>query len=307
MNLSIVSTLYGSEDTVADFVARAREAAREHGGSYEIILVNDGSPDDSVARALAMTEDINDLVIVDLSRNFGHHRALLTGIKQARGERIFVIDSDLEEDPDWLTRFSAKMTESGADMVSGVQKTRKGGWFERVSGEAFYRLYERLIALKTPRNPVTARILSRRFADALEAFDERALFLPGLFAYAGFDHVTLPVDKASKGSTTYSVRRRGSLAVDAITSFSSAPMRYVFYLGASVFALSMLASLLVVLLWIFFQRAPSGWTSLIVSIWMLGGLILSAVGVTGLYVGRIFDEVKRRPSVIIRAIHDSTR
>lgn len=307
MNLSIVSTLYGSEDTVAEFVDRARAAARDHGGSYEIILVNDGSPDASLARALSLADTARDLVIVDLSRNFGHHRALLTGLKQARGERIFLIDSDLEEDPGWLTRMSATMTETGADMVSGVQEIRKGGWFERISGEAFYRLHERLIVLKTPRNPVTARLLSRRFADALDGFDERALFLPGLFAYAGFDHVTLPVEKGSKGSTTYSLRRRGSLAVDAITSFSSAPMRYVFYLGVGVFALSVLVSLLVVILWVAFHQAPSGWTSLIVSVWMLGGLILSAVGVTGLYVGRIFDEVKRRPSVIIRDIHDFTR
>lgn len=307
MNLSIVSTLYGSEDTVRDFVARAREAARELGGSYEIILVNDGSPDRSLEIATELLEDADDLVIVDLSRNFGHHRALLTGLKQARGDRIFLIDSDLEEDPAWLTRFSAEMTGSGADMVSGVQTSRKGGWFERITGDVFYRIFERLIALKMPRNPVTARILSRRFVDALDPFDERALFLPGLFAYAGFAHVTLPVEKASKGTTQYSLRRRGSLAVDAITSFSSAPMRYVFYAGVAVFGLSLLASLLVVLLWIFFQRAPNGWTSLIVSVWMLGGLILSAVGVTGLYVGRIFDEVKRRPSVIVRTIHDSTR
>lgn len=305
MKLSIVSTLYNSEATIVEFVEQARSAAHSLGGAYEIILVNDGSTDNAFSLARDLVETSNDIVLIDLSRNFGHHRALLTGLKHAKGDYVFLLDSDLEEEPAWLIPLHAKLIETDADMASGVQEVRRGNILDRMMGAGFYRIFERLIALETPHNPVTARVMTRRFVDVLDQYDEQAVFVLGLLSYTGFKQVTLPVTKRVKGSTSYSARRRGSLAVDAITSFSSAPLRYTFYLGLTIFSLAILASLSVTVTWVIFKEVPSGWTSLIISIWVMGGLMLSAIGLVGLYLGRVFDEVKQRPRVIIRSISRS--
>jgi len=305
MKLSIVSTLYKSESTIVEFVERARSVAQSFGGAYEIILVNDGSPDNSLHLARELVDVSNDIVVIDLSRNFGHHRALLTGLRHAKGDYVFLLDSDLEEDPAWLIPLYSSLIETEADMASGVQDVRRGNFFDRMKGAGFYRLFEQFIAIETPHNPVTARIMTRRFVDVLDQYDERAVFILGLCSYTGYKQVTVPITKTFKGSTSYSARRRGSLAIDAITSFTSAPLRYTFYLGLTIFSLAIVASLSVTITWVTFKEVPSGWTSLIISIWILGGLMLSAIGLVGLYIGRIFDEVKQRPRVIIRSIFRS--
>lgn len=307
MKLSIVSTLYGSASFVEDFIDRVRRAALSFGESYEIVLVNDGSPDQSLEIALALAETSDDLVIVDLSRNFGHHHALLSGLSYARGDIIFLIDSDLEEDPAWLEPLHKKMLEDQADMVCAVQSKRKGGLLEKVSGKLFYRLFSIFSKVDIPQNAMTARLFTRQLADALSQYNERIIFLPGLFALTGFKQTTLPLTKAHKGSTTYSLRRRISLAADGISAFSSAPLRYIFYTGTLISVLATLLSGAMVLNWLFFSVPPSGWTSVFISIWLLGGFTLLSLGVLGLYVARIFEEVKARPNVIVKSVHDFTR
>jgi putative glycosyltransferase len=303
MDISIVATLYCSEGTVREFVKRCRAAAADLTQSYEIVLVNDGSPDNSLDIAVELAAKYKELRVVDLSRNFGHHRAMLAGLEQAQGEKVFLIDSDLEEAPEWLAEFSARQAETNADIVIGVQKARKGGWFERLSGSFFYKVYGRLIRLDLPRNATTARLMNRAVIDALSAYHEKTVFMHGIVAHAGFRQNLIPVTKSSNGETTYNLRRKLSLALDAITSFSSAPLRYVFYSGLAILGMSFLVTGIAIIGWLFYERAPNGWTSLIISIWMLGGLMLSAIGIVGLYLGRIFDEIKERPRVIIRDIH----
>ena len=139
MKLSIVATLYQSAPFIHDFVERASKAAKELvADDYEIILVNDGSPDDSLEIAVKLTKEKKPhLIVVDLSRNFGHHKAMMTGLAHATGEQIFLIDSDLEEEPEWLIEFAQAMMSDSSDVVYGVQQTRKGRWFERWTGELF--------------------------------------------------------------------------------------------------------------------------------------------------------------------------
>jgi putative glycosyltransferase len=303
MKLSIVSSMYNAESYISEFVTRVRAAAIDVSADYEIILVNDGSTDHSLPIARELGRLKNDLVVVDLTRNFGQHRALLEGMKLSDGERVFLIDSDLEEDPAWLTKFDSLMNETGADMVSGVQAARRGRGVDRVVGEAFYSSLNRLTKFKIPKNPVTARLLTRQFCDAVARFGEQAIFLPGIFSYAGFEHVTTSVSKTRIRPSGYSTRQKITLAINAITSFSSAPLRYIFYLGFLLFGASLLASCVFVLAWYFFSEAPTGWTSLIISVWALGGLIMMALGVIAMYVGRIFDEVKGRPVTLVRAVY----
>ena len=187
MKLSIVATLYQSAPHIHEFHQRASAVAQELAGDdYEIVLVNDGSPDNSLDLAVQLAEDDRHLVVVDLSRNFGHHKAMLTGLSHAKGDQVFLIDSDLEEEPEWLLEFERQLERDSCDVVYGVQSKRKGGWFERISGWLFYKIFNVLTDTKVPANMVTARLMTRRYLDALLLHGERALSIGGLYVITGF-------------------------------------------------------------------------------------------------------------------------
>ena len=307
MDLSVVTTLYRSADHVAEFCRRAAAAAQGVAPDFEIILVNDGSPDDSLARALDVAREDSHVVVVDLSRNFGHHRAMMTGLAYARGARVFLIDSDLEEDPAWLAPFWERMRDGSCDAVYGVQSRRKGGWTERFSGWLFYRCFNVLSKTPIPPSATTARLMSRRYVGALLQHRERELFLPGLWELTGFAQAAMPVLKGSRGSTTYSWMRRLSLAVNALTSFSDQPLIYIFYTGAVICGLASVFILRLIHLKLFHGVPILGWPSLIVSIWFLGGLTIFFIGVLGIYLSKLFTEIKQRPYSIVRDVYPPER
>lgn len=304
MRLSIVATVYQSAPFINEFYARASAAARELvSEDYEIVLVNDGSPDNSLDLAVELSDRDAHVVVIDLSRNFGHHKAIMTGLAYARGERIFLIDADLEEDPAYLASFAQQMDRVACDVVYGVQDTRKGGWFERWSGALFYSAFDRLANIKHPRNPVTMRLMTRRYVDALRQFTEHELVLSCLWVIAGFEQREQTIKKGKRPGTSYSLRRKISLAVNAITSFSAAPLKLIFYTGCAIFFCSLAYSLRIAYQRVFAQQTVEGWTSLMVSVWMLSGLIILFLGVIGIYLSKIFMETKRRPTTIIRKIY----
>jgi putative glycosyltransferase len=301
MQLSIVATLYNSERYVKELCGRASQvAAQLVGDDYEIVLVNDGSPDNSVNEALTLSETDGHIVVVDLSRNFGHHKAIMTGLSQAVGDRVFLLDSDLEEEPEWLLLFAEKM--DGYDVVYGVQDSRKGGRFERWSGRWFYWTFRLLTGLALPENVVTARLMSRRYVDALLRHDEREVFLAGLWHITGFDQRPITIRKHSKSTTTYTLRRKLSVLVNSVTSFSNAPLVGIFYIGVAISALAAFYTVYLIIYWMF-VATPSGWTSVMASIWLLGGMIISFIGVVGVYLSKIYSETKRRPYTIVRGVH----
>ncbi len=304
MKLSVVATLYQSAPYVAAFHERASKAATALAGDdFEIVLVNDGSPDDSLQRAIALTEHDPRVVVVDLSRNFGHHRAMMTGLAQCRGEQIFLIDSDLEEQPEWLLSFDEQKKRDGCDVVYGVQERRKGNWFERWSGNWFYRVFNTLTGLKLVENAVTARLMSRRYVDALLRHEEREIFLMGLWHITGFDQRSQMIVKQSSSESTYTLRRKMSVLVNGITSFSNAPLVSIFYVGLSILLFALAYTAYLVVNWLFLAKPLSGWTSVMASIWLLGGMIISFIGMIGIYLSKIFLETKQRPYTIIRQIY----
>jgi putative glycosyltransferase len=304
MKLSFVATLYMSAPYIAEFHERASAAARQHAqDDYEIILVNDGSPDNSLDLAVELTRTDPRVTVVDLSRNFGHHKAMLAGLTHARGERVFLIDSDLEESPEWLESFAATMAEESADVVYGVQDTRKGGWVERWSGEIYYSVFNYLANIDHPRNIVTARLMSRRYVDALLQFREREMVISCLWVITGFKQCARTVTKHARGATTYSLARKLSHATNSITSFSEMPLRLIFNVGLLIFAGSLISAAYLVVLRLTMEAPMDGWTSLMVSVWLLGGMIISFLGLIGIYVSKVFSETKQRPSFIVRAIH----
>lgn len=304
MKLSIVSTLYNSERYIAEFCSRAKAATSTLGISdFEIVLVNDGSPDNSLSVARELCRVDPSLVVVDLSRNFGHHKALMTGLAQARGDLVFLIDSDLEEDPEWMVEFHRQLQRESCEVVYGVQAERKGGLLERISGSVFYLVFKLLAQIDLPRNVVTARLMTRRYVDALLRHDEREVFLAGLWCITGFDQRPATVCKRSTSQSTYTLRRKIALLVNSITSFSNAPLIAVFYFGLAMLILSSCYIGYLVVHWMLLATPPSGWTSLMASTWLIGGLVISSIGVVGIYLSKIYSETKRRPYTIVRQIY----
>lgn len=308
MKLSIVATLYQSASYIEEFHFRASAAARDFAGDdYEIILVNDGSPDNSLQIASDLCNSDDHLSVVDLSRNFGHHRAIMTGLSHTCGDHIFLIDSDLEERPEWLGDFARQLNEDAGDVVFGVQQKRTGSLFERWSGELFYSLFRTLSGLAIPNNIVLARLMTRRYLDALLLHDEREVFLAGLMAITGFKQTTQPVMKLRRVGTTYTLRRRIAQFVNSVTSFSAKPLVAIFALGCGLFLFASFFTLYLIANWLLFARLPEGWTSVIASVWLLGGMIMASIGVIGIYLSKVFLETKQRPYAIVRHIYGRAR
>jgi putative glycosyltransferase len=187
--------------------------------------------------------------------------------------------------------------------VYGVQEQRKGGWFERVSGDLYYRLFNALSSAPSPRNIVTARLVSRRMVEAVLAFPEQMSWMDGLFTLAGFRQEGIAVVKGSKGETTYTLRRKLKMFVDSITDFSELPLHFIFYAGCAISMLSGAYIAYLVVRKLLFGFSVDGWTSVIVSLWFLGGLTILFLGIIGIYLSKVFIETKRRPSTIIRHVH----
>lgn len=304
MKISIVATLYQSSRHIEEFYQRVSAAAHELvGDDYEFILVNDGSPDNSLDLAVQLAKSDGHIVVVDLSRNFGHHKAMMAGLSHANGEKIFLIDSDLEEEPEWLLMFSRRMEQDDCDVVFGVQKKRKGGAFERFSGWLFYKIFNPLTGLVLPKNPVTARLMSRRYLDAFLLHEEREISIGGLFLIAGFEQRPLEIEKHNTSKSTYTFGHKMTVMVDSITSFSSKPLVGIFYIGLIILVLASVNVTYLVLNWMLFSTPLSGWTSVMASIWFLGGMVVLFIGVVGIYLSKIFTETKQRPNIIIRQIY----
>jgi putative glycosyltransferase len=304
MKLSVVTTLYHSAPYIEELYQRLSAAAREMAGDdFEIVFVNDGSPDNSLELAIKLTEQDSHIVVVDLSRNFGHHKAIMTGLAQAQGERVFLIDSDLEEAPEWLASFEQQMHEEDSDMVYGVLAKRNGGWVEKLTGWFFYRIFRLLTGTEQPDNIATARLMTRRYVQALVAHQERELNIGGLWITTGFHQSMQFVDKDWKGSTTYSLKKKFSHLVNAVTSFSSLPLIFIFYAGLMISLSAAIFILYLAALYFFIATPPEGYLSVIASVWMFSGLIILFIGMQGIYISKIFSEVKQRPYTIVRQIY----
>lgn len=304
MHLSIVTTLYYSAPYLLDFYTRICAEAEKITSNYEIIFVNDGSPDNSLDIVLSFYKKDTKVKIIDLSRNFGHHKAIMTGLAHAQGELVFLLDCDLEEEPELLGAFYECINSSKADTVYGVQHLRKGNFFERATGSLFYKLFNLLSNYPVPHSLITARLMSRRYVSALVEHRDREIFLAGLWAITGFKQVPLVVKKHSKGTSTYTLRRRVSIFVNSITSFSNKPLVFIFYLGTSILLLSSVAAADLILRRLFWGALLEGWASLIVSIWLIGGITIFCLGIIGIYLSKVFTETKQRPYTVIREIYE---
>jgi len=296
--------MYKSRPFIEQFVTECLKALDEiECRDFEILLVNDGSPDDSMAYALDRKKDVPQLVLLDLSRNFGHHHAMQAGLHHARGNLIFLIDCDLEVPPLVLPEFYRKQKETGADLVYGYQKLRKGGLFEKISGGVFSKGFNLLSDTKIPENIVTERIMTRRFVNALLQMGDRNLFLGGMMSWTGFEQIGLSVRKKQReGRSTYTPIKRIRLMVNAVSSFSSQPLVWLFNAGVVITLLSFVFFAYLVIRKLLFDDTLLGFTSIMALMTLTLGILTTAMGLVGIYLGKVFNQVQNRPTYIIKDI-----
>jgi glycosyltransferase involved in cell wall biosynthesis len=310
--LSIVVPLYNEAGNVAPLLERIGatvERLRED-FAFEIVLVNDGSTDGTLAAIRSEMQRRPHIVLVNLSRNFGHQLAATAGIEIARGDAIVLMDGDLQDPPELVDAFVRKWRE-GYDVVYAVRRTRPGdSRFKVLTARAFYRIIKRLTKVAIPLDTGDFRLMSRRVVEALRRSPERHRFLRGMVSWVGFNQVAIEYDRDVRhaGTSKYPLPTMIRFAIDGITSFSDIPLRFASYLGFTVSAVAFLYALLIIAFKLFSLKPPAytpGWASTIVAVLFLGGVQLMSLGILGEYLGRVYDEVKGRPLYLISDIERS--
>jgi len=301
-DISVVTSLYYSEEYIKEFYLRTLKVCEENFENFEIIFVNDGSPDNSSELVKTLCINDNRIKLIELSRNFGHHKALLTGLDFASKNLIWLIDVDLEEEPEWLKEFYSTFQKNKVDVVYGVQKKRKGNFFERWSGRLFFAIMDDIFDVSFQKNCTTARLMTKAYKDSLCLHKEQNTVLFGLWKITGYKQIPIYVSKGNRSASTYSLLKKIKLAINSIIDFSAKPLIYIFYLGFCIFLISLLFAIYLVVKFFLFASPVVGWTSVIISIWLFGGLIIGILGLLGIYLSKIFMQTKNRPFTIVKEI-----
>jgi glycosyltransferase involved in cell wall biosynthesis len=303
MLLSVVAPVCNEGEVIDAFHRRVR-AAVEPLGPYELILVDDGSTDNSWDRMLSIAAGDPAVRLVRLSRNFGHQLALTAGLDEAHGDAVVTIDSDLQDPPELIPELVQRWRQ-GYDVVYAVRSKREGERRWRLAGIGlYYRLQRRIAGTKIPEQAGDFRLYSRRAVDSLRRMPERARYLRGMSTWIGFRQIGVAYRREPRlaGETKYPLPKLVRLGLDGILSFSTLPLKFVSLLGFSlvVFCVGVLAWSLYTRL--FTGHHPQGWTSVIAVVLLLGGVQLLSLGIIGQYVARIFDEAKQRPLYLVDEI-----
>lgn len=299
--VSIVIPVFNERDTLPELHRRITESMALTGQPYEILFVNDGSTDGSteVLRTIA-GRDAHTRAL-HLARNFGHQIAISAGIDEARGDSVALMDGDLQDPPELLPEMVSRW-KSGAEVVYMVKRTRKENIAKRVLFHSFYGLMRTMSTIPIPLEAGNFSLLDRKVVDVLRAMPERNRYIAGMRAWAGFRQTGIEFDRdarfAGKPHMTLSLLFR--LAFDGLFSFSNVPLRIAMYVGMTTAVMSFAAGIVVLYIKLFTDHATPGWASPVVSILFIGGLILVTLGIIGEYIGRIYDEVKRRPLYVIQ-------
>jgi len=305
MKISIVVPCFNEEACLVELHQRLSAAARSVAGAdYELVLVNDGSSDGSWPAMRRLAADDAHVVAINLSRNHGHQLALTAGLDLCRGETVLIIDADLQAPPELLSPMLQAMRESGADVVYGVRRSRSGETaFKRATAHGFYRLLSRATEVDIPLDAGDFRLMSRRALDALLAMPEQARFIRGMVAWIGFKQVPFAYDRQTRfaGETKYPLRKMIRFALDALTGFSSAPLKLASHVGFGLSVGSVLLVLYIAYAWLS-GRSIQGWTSLMLIVVILGAIQMFVLALMGEYIGRLYNEAKKRPLYIVEEI-----
>ena len=308
--LSIVVPCYNEEGCLTVLVERLSAAARSGVGTdYEIVLVNDGSRDRSWSMMRELAAEDPRVVAINLSRNHGHQLALTAGLDLCAGDKILIIDADLQDPPELLLVMLQTMHEAEADVVYGVRRSRRGDTvFKRATAHGFYRLLSRATEVDIPLDTGDFRLMTRRALDALLAMPEQARFIRGMVAWIGFKQVPFAYDRDERfaGETKYPLRKMIRFALDALTGFSSAPLKLASLAGMALSVGSLLLMLYILFAFILGVNVP-GWTSLMLVVVVLGAVQMFVLALMGEYIGRLYNEVKHRPLYIVQEVAGEAR
>jgi glycosyltransferase involved in cell wall biosynthesis len=300
-DLSVVLPCYNESKVIAETHRRVTAVCRAAVHSYEILIVNDGSTDGSWAELLRLAKEDPSLVAVNLSRNHGHQLAVSAGLHCCRGDRVLIMDADLQDPPELLPEMLRKMDE-GADVVYAQRRSRPGDApMKRLFCALFYRLLERLADTHIPLDTGDFRLISRRLCDLIVSMPERHRFIRGMVSWAGYQQVAVLYDRDARfaGETKYPLRKLVALAVDGIISSSLKPLAFATFIGLIAASVGLLLLLYALYSWLFVGRTPAGWASLLITVVFMGGLQLVVLGVMGEYLGRIHEQTRGRPMFLI--------
>lgn len=311
--VSIIVPVYNESEAIPLFLERIHQILQNETYCFEIIFINDGSVDSTMDVLKGAHVRDGRIKIIELSRNFGKELAMSAGFKAARGEAVIPMDVDLQDPPEIISEFLRKW-EAGNDVVLGVRKLRaEDSYIKRKSASWFYVIFKWLCNGRMVSNAGDYRLMDRKVVDALNMLPERVRFTKGLYAWLGFTQACVEYNRPArvKGSTTWKLWGLWNFAIDGITSFSTLPLRIWSYLGIGIAICGFLYAIFVFIKTLLFGIDVPGYPSMMVVILVLGGLILTSLGIIGEYLGRIFIEVKCRPLYIIKSSlgfdHDSNK
>lgn len=299
--LSVVIPVYNEEKNLAVLYERLICVLEGANVGFEIVFVDDGSRDESVGRLSQFEASDKRVVLIELARNFGHQVAITAGLDFARGRAIAVMDADLQDPPEVLPEFVAKWRE-GHEVVYAIRERRKEGWLKRTGYATFYRLLRRISNIEIPLDAGDFCVMDRQVVNLLKEMPERSRFIRGIRSWVGFNQVGIPFERHARhaGTSKYTVGRLMLLALDGLISFSYVPLRVITGLGLSVSLVALFLAIFFFVKKLLYGLDPPGYASLIVSIFFLAGIQFITLGVIGEYVGRIFEEAKRRPLYVLR-------
>jgi len=304
--VSIVIPCHNEEQVLPKLRERLEQLwAEEEEVNWECVLVDDGSTDATLEHMLAWHHEDNRVVVVALSRNFGHQNALCAGVEHALGDAVVSMDADLQDPPEVIPAMVARWRE-GHDIVYARRRSRKGeSRFKLLTASLFYRLLRRLSRTSIPMDVGDFRLLSRRAVEALGTLPETSRYLRGLVSWIGFEQAVVEYDRERRlaGESKYGLCRMMALALDAITSFSIAPLRLISYLGIASMLTGFGIAIWAIWAHYVYPDMESGWASLMVAVCVLQGISLFSIGIVGEYIGRVLLETKRRPLYIVRSTH----
>jgi glycosyltransferase involved in cell wall biosynthesis len=302
-DLSIVIPVCDEEDNIPSLYARLIAVLAGTGLGYEIVFVDDGSQDGSLELTRGLAAGDTHVVLVELARNFGQQVAISAGLDYTRGSAVITMDADLQDPPEVLPEFIAKWQE-GYDVVYAIREHRKEAWHKRTAYAAFYRLLRRTANVDIPLDAGDFCLMDRKVVDLLQSMPERNRFVRGIRSWVGLRQLGLPYERQARkaGRPKYNLGRLMILALDGFISFSHAPLRVASLLGLGISLLSFTLAAFYVVKALTTGLNPAGFATLAVAIFFLAGVQLTTIGVLGEYVGRIFDEVKRRPLYVVRQV-----
>lgn len=298
--ISCVVPIYNEETIIAEFIAALDTTLKQLTYSYEIVLVDDGSQDNTQAIIQQLRSQYS-FRYIRFSRNFGKEKAISAGLDHARGDAIILMDGDFQHPLELLSEFIAKW-EEGYDMVYAVRQNRADeSWLKRTCAKTFYQFTSRINRVNIPANAGDFRLLDRKIVDSLQKLPERNRFMKGLYSWVGFKQVAVPfeVQPRKAGSSQWNFYSLIDLAITGITSFTAFPLRLIALGGIGVATLAIVYAAWIIISTLIFGIQTPGWATIVTAITFFGGLQLFALGVVGEYIGRVFDEVKHRPHYII--------